>query len=119
LTELEATLTSAILAAPPGKTITTEMLLQAQRGLASPVLADLPPIDFDEWLNRALSKGSISMTRLEMHIYRTAVDRASGNLSAAARSLGLSRAQLAYRLDRAKGSQPAAQLNPQCATESL
>jgi transcriptional regulator with AAA-type ATPase domain len=50
------------------------------------------------WLDQAFSEGSFSMAELEREVYDTAVVRAEGNLSAAARLLGLSRAQLAYRL---------------------
>ena len=110
LTELEAILVSAILATPSGQPITAETLLVAQRGLAETMPADLPASSFDAWLTQALSQGSISLAAPEMHICRTALDRASGNLSAAARSLGLSRAQLAYRLGRAEGSATRLQL---------
>ena len=107
LIEQEATLASAILTLPPGKPITAETLLQTQQGLAEPDHADLPSSSFDAWRGQALAKGSISLTSIEIQIYRTAMDQASGNLSAAARSLGLSRAQLAYRLNRANPLQVA------------
>ena len=107
LIEQEATLASAILTLPPGKPITAETLLQTQQGLAEPDHADLPSSSFDAWLGQALAKGCISLTSIEIQIYRTAMDQASGNLSAAARSLGLSRAQLAYRLNRANPLQVA------------
>jgi len=41
---------------------------------------------------------SLSLVEVEERLLREAVERANGNLAAAARSLGLSRAQLAYRL---------------------
>jgi hypothetical protein len=50
------------------------------------------------WLDRALSAGGFSMAELERELYDAAVARTDGNLSAAARLLGLTRAQLAYRL---------------------
>ena len=110
LTELEATLVSAILAAPPGQPITAKSLQDAQSGLVEADHAGQPSSSFDAWLVQALSKGGISMTEIELRIYRTAVDRAAGNLSAAARSLGLSRAQLAYRLDLVAGKTAPARL---------
>lgn len=49
-------------------------------------------------IDRTLSAGHLSMVELENEVYRAAVARTRGNLSAAARLLGISRAQLAYRL---------------------
>lgn len=45
-----------------------------------------------------LSGRGFSLERLEREIYRRALERSGGNVSAAARMLGLRRAQLAYRL---------------------
>jgi transcriptional regulator with AAA-type ATPase domain/predicted hydrocarbon binding protein len=59
------------------------------------------------WLGEALSEG-LSIAAIEEAAYATAVARANGNLSAAARLLGLTRAQLAYRLKaHAAGKQAA------------
>lgn len=55
---------------------------------------------FRAWLDRSLSDGSFSMATLERDVYDAAVARTDGNLSAAARLLDLTRAQLAYRLER-------------------
>lgn len=101
LTELEAMLTSAILMAPPGSPITPEMLLEAQAGVGWQDQQTTSAGSFDAWLEEALLQGTLRIDEIEARIYRTAVARASGNLSAAARALGISRAQLAYRLDRA------------------
>jgi transcriptional regulator with GAF, ATPase, and Fis domain len=60
-----------------------------------PALTDL--------LQRELGEGPLSLDDLERRLMLEAVDRASGNLAAAARQLGLTRAQLAYRLQRANG----------------
>ena len=49
-------------------------------------------------LDRLLVADSFSLPVFEQALYKEALERAGGNLSAAARSLGLSRAQLAYRL---------------------
>lgn len=52
----------------------------------------------DLWLDQALAAGNFSMAELERYIYRAATARAGGNLSGAARLIGLTRAQLAYRI---------------------
>jgi transcriptional regulator with AAA-type ATPase domain len=100
LTELEAILTAAILRVPPGAAITPEVLHEVQAGLASPEPETAAVGSFDAWLDEALLQGTLQIEDIQNRIYRTAVDRAAGNLSAAARALGISRAQLAYRLDR-------------------
>ncbi len=53
---------------------------------------------FQHWLDQAFSAGGFHMAELEHQIYQAAVARTEGNLSAAARLIGLTRAQLAYRL---------------------
>lgn len=55
------------------------------------------------WLDRALSSGTFSVAALEHEIYDAAVARSDGNLSAAARLLDLTRAQLAYQLGSRDG----------------
>lgn len=50
------------------------------------------------WIEQTLKAGALSMPELESEVYRAAVGRTGGNLSAAARLLGITRAQLAYRL---------------------
>jgi transcriptional regulator with GAF, ATPase, and Fis domain len=45
-----------------------------------------------------LSTRGFSLVRHEQEIYRCALERSGGNVAAAARMLGLRRAQLAYRL---------------------
>jgi two-component system response regulator HydG len=52
-------------------------------------------------LNASGSGNGLSLDALEHRLLREAVDAEGGNLSAAARRLGLTRAQLAYRLDKA------------------
>jgi DNA-binding NtrC family response regulator len=49
-------------------------------------------------LGQLFEEGGLSLPELERSAYQAAVERAGGNLSAAARLLGLTRAQLAYRL---------------------
>lgn len=56
--------------------------------------------DLRSLLDGALADGSFSIAEFEQEAYAAAVARTDGNLSAAARLLGLSRAQLAYRIVR-------------------
>jgi hypothetical protein len=50
-------------------------------------------------IDRAIEEGGFSISMLEKAAYQSAVKRAGGNLSAAARLLGLTRPQLAYRIN--------------------
>jgi DNA-binding NtrC family response regulator len=63
-------------------------------------------------LDKVLSSTNFSMPELEREMYAAAVRRADGNVSAAARLLGISRAQLAYRLAAHSGRQKAAAGEP-------
>ncbi|MEZ4380537.1 MAG: XylR N-terminal domain-containing protein [Nannocystaceae bacterium] len=58
--------------------------------------AQAPGVDLDGFVGDALSRG-VALDAIEEALIRGAVDRADGNLAAAARTLGLTRAQLAYR----------------------
>jgi predicted hydrocarbon binding protein len=49
-----------------------------------------------------IEQGGLSLDALQRQLYGEAVERAGGNLSVAARSLGITRAQLAYRMERMK-----------------
>jgi DNA-binding NtrC family response regulator len=48
----------------------------------------------------AVLSGVATLDQIEAMLLETAVDRARGNLSSASRLLGITRAQLAYRLKR-------------------
>lgn len=72
-------------------------------------LTELPSAQDDELSERILDSGS-SLDDVEARVLNHAVTRAGGNLSQAARLLGLSRAQLAYRQKR---SQERGQAAPQ------
>ena len=54
--------------------------------------------------NQLLGSDGFSLNALEHSLYEIAMVQAQGNLSAAARMLGLTRAQLAYRIDNARRS---------------
>jgi DNA-binding protein Fis len=55
-------------------------------------------------LCEAVFNGVLTLDQVETMLLETAVDKAHGNLSSAARMLGLTRAQLAYRLKRLQES---------------
>lgn len=77
----------------------------AQTGLnANGQLVSLPSAQDDDLSTRILNSGS-SLDEIEARVLDHAVARASGNLSEAARSLGLTRPQLAYRLKRQHASE--------------
>lgn len=58
-------------------------------------------------LCEAVFNGVMTLDQVEAMLVETAVDKACGNLSSAARMLGLTRPQLAYRLRRLHESEPA------------
>ena len=77
--------------------------------LAKDVGKDVPECEEveDGLLDRFLSLSrteSISLQGLELRLIREAVERCGGNLAKAARMMGLSRAQLAYRLSKTTNS---------------
>ena len=51
-------------------------------------------------LREAVFNGALTLDQVEAMLLETAVDKARGNLSSAARMLGLTRPQIAYRLKR-------------------
>ncbi|MCA8868956.1 MAG: sigma-54-dependent Fis family transcriptional regulator [Rhodobacteraceae bacterium] len=57
--------------------------------------------DFDKAIDGFLEKG-VSLKDVENHILERAVEQSEGNLAEAARRLGLTRPQLAYRLKKAQ-----------------
>lgn len=105
--ELENIIERGVILASQGESIEVEHLFAQppcgsgaadtgldRHGLLAPV-AELPlPAELCEQL---LSRG-LSLDTLEQQLLEQAVRRAKGNLAAAARSLGLTRPQLAYRM---------------------
>lgn len=59
----------------------------------------------NDW-GRHTQGAGVSLPALEQRLLEEAVQRANGNLSSAARTLGITRAQLAYRLQRRGGEAP-------------
>ena len=116
--ELENLIERAIILAPDGAPLDRQHLFESELSETDPVLAldrsgaILPaglataPAEADESLlsdlvERALD-AAVPLDALELAAMKEAVRRADGNLSLAARQLGISRAQLAYRLDKQK-----------------
>lgn len=100
LPEMRAVLAASLANHPAGGPLTgAEIEAQLARlTRMSDCPADPEDVWLGRWLERALSSGNFSMAALERQIYDAAVARTDGNLSAAARLLDLTRAQLAYRL---------------------
>jgi DNA-binding protein Fis len=63
---------------------------------AFPTLSDEAQ-SIHRFVNQLMSEEGFSLHALEQALYQAAIDRAEGNVSAAARILGLTRPQLAYR----------------------
>ena len=59
-----------------------------------------PATDRSQELCDAILNGVMTLDQLEARLLETAVDKSQGNLSSAARMLGITRPQLAYRLRR-------------------
>ena len=103
--ELENLIERGVILATPGAAIDVEDLFTTPPGHATVTINAAGHLErhdpgggafFDEVQRRGLT-----LDALEDGLIREAVQRASGNLAAAARSLGIRRPQLAYRLQRA------------------
>jgi DNA-binding NtrC family response regulator len=98
LPEMRAVLMAALIETEPGRAVTPAALRRAIARIGRPALPPPAPGGFAGWLDGALAGGGIALEEIERQIYDAAVARTDGNLSAAARLLGISRAQLSYRL---------------------
>ncbi len=103
--ELENLVERGLIITSPGQMVDIEDLFavappapQVTVG-ASGELKPGPVADLDA-LYEDLQRRGLSLEALEDGLIQQAVDRAGGNLSAAARALGLTRPQLSYRLQR-------------------
>lgn len=99
LIELDALMTAALIRRCAGALIDADLI----RGLSAPSLAATSAIQDNAIALEApgdLSSGLLSLNVLNRQLYRQAMKRCNGNVAAAARMLGLSRAQLAYRLKK-------------------
>jgi len=117
--ELENLVERGVILASQGGWVEAEHLFQNQpdsihTGVdAHGNLAQIPNADDDDLSARILDSGS-SIETIEARVLDLAVQRAGGNLSEAARLLGLSRPQLAYRQKVKQTAQPSSlpQKNP-------
>ena len=98
VTELNALVAGALIAAGAGAKMGADLILT----LAAPfVSADRGTTVSDSIASNvltSLASKAVSLNALNGQIYRDALERCDGNVAAAARMLGVSRAQLAYRL---------------------
>ena len=108
--ELENIVERGVILAAQGGSIEAEDLFSLSPGHADQAadrtgldphgqLATLPPDPDEDLCERMLASG-LPLEELEHQLLAFAVARESGNLSAAARRLGITRPQLAYRLRR-------------------
>lgn len=103
LIELDALMTAALVSGSAGVPIDADLV----RGLSAPSLSAAQAIQDNAIAAEAprdLSSGPFSLNVLNSQLYRQAMERCNGNVAAAARMLGLSRAQLAYRLKQSSRS---------------
>jgi DNA-binding NtrC family response regulator len=117
--ELQNTVERGVILAPHGGHVEIEHLFAAQEvpeaheiGLDRNGALDLGATGPLQRLCEAVLDGAVSLDAVEAMLLEKAVDRARGNLSSAARLLGMTRPKLAYRLRRlqeeAQGGAPAA-----------
>ncbi|MBU2357747.1 MAG: hypothetical protein KKB02_02260 [Alphaproteobacteria bacterium] len=108
LHEFESVLLSCLLSHSDG-THLSETKLRDHHNQAT-TMATVGPQDprFADWLTDAMAAGRVSVSEIEERIYAAALSQARGNMAAAARLVGLTRAQLAYRIkqsdDQADGA---------------
>ncbi|QRQ85600.1 sigma-54-dependent Fis family transcriptional regulator [Cupriavidus oxalaticus] len=92
--ELENMIERGVLLAPAAGLIDTSHLFASQQGQAAEA-----PEDADALLQRLLDQ-QVSLPQIEARLMQLAIDTTRGNLSSAARMLGITRPQLAYRLKK-------------------
>lgn len=112
--ELENRIERAVILTPPGHALSAEHLFPeaALRPFATPVhtvdaagrLREAAPAASAEAngdiIDQLLANDNCDLAALEAELIERTVQRKDGNLSAAARALGLTRPQLSYRLDK-------------------
>jgi DNA-binding NtrC family response regulator len=105
--ELQNVVERGVILAPSGTRIEVQHMFPAS-GEDEPIEFGLDQngaLNVNAWkdgqeLCEAVFNGSMTLDQVEAMLVETAVDKARGNLSSAARLLGLTRPQLAYRLRR-------------------
>jgi len=103
--ELENMIERGVILAPGGARIELNHLFSAQPGEPARELGldahgglDVGRWEAGKGLCEAIFNGVMTLDQLEVMLLETAIDKARGNLSSAARMLGLTRPQFAYRL---------------------
>jgi transcriptional regulator with GAF, ATPase, and Fis domain len=76
-----------------------EIAAQLSRLADMPVVGGKGSTTLSPLLDSLMESETFSLPDFEQSVYGAALERAGGNLSAAARLLGLTRAQLAYRVN--------------------
>jgi hypothetical protein len=96
---LDALLTALLVEAAGGLPLSAAMIARERTRIAPPPRHrhDNSAGGIDDWIAGRMAEGRFSLEAHEARIRALALDRAGGNLAAAARMLGISRAQLAYR----------------------
>ena len=97
--ELKNIIERGVILTPPGEAITAENLFAQTNSHGQ--TEDREPSLFEN-VFEFLQQQEMSFEHLEQEMLQLAVTKSNGNLSAAARKLGLSRPQLAYRLKKTK-----------------
>ncbi|MCX7175355.1 MAG: sigma-54-dependent Fis family transcriptional regulator [Proteobacteria bacterium] len=105
--ELQNMIERGVILAPNGSRIEVSHLFSSfgddtplEFGLDSNGSLDINSSDAGKSICAAVFNGVMTLNQVETLLLETSVDKARGNLSSAARMLGLTRPQLAYRLKR-------------------
>ena len=113
--ELQNAVERGVILAPGGTRIEISHLFMSYSEEQPPEfgLGNSGGLDVNCWetgkdLREAVFNGVLTLDQVEAMLLETAVDKARGNLSSAARMLGLTRPQIAYRLKRLHGDSDAA-----------
>ena len=112
--ELMNMIERGVILAPNGSRIELEQMFPAsdnsqalEFGLDSSGSLGIAPQDPGKDLYELVVNSNMTLDRVEATLIESAVGKANGNLSEAARALGLTRPQLAYRLKRLQEDSPA------------
>ncbi|KAB7627380.1 sigma-54-dependent Fis family transcriptional regulator [Alkalilimnicola sp. S0819] len=97
--ELQNMIERGVIIAPPGGEIEVEHLFSTLHPPPAQAAEPEPSEPLDSLVDQALGRET-SLEELELRLMEAAVEKAEGNLSSAARMLGLTRPQLAYRLKK-------------------
>ncbi len=112
--ELQNMVERGVMLAPNGSRVEVDQMFSASNddhgleyGLDSNGSLDIDRPESGKDIYESVLNGSMTLDQAEATLIEAAVKKAGGNLSAAARQLGLTRPQLAYRLGRLNGSDAA------------